>query len=77
MSTQLTEFNKTLVESIDDGVRSLFSQEVVDALHSSLIGKESITLDALPERLQMLHVILERYFGLGTLTLERTIARSF
>jgi hypothetical protein len=77
MSTQLSEFNKTLVESIDEGVRSLFSQEVVDALHSSLIGKESITLDALPERLQMLHVILERYFGLGALTLERTIARSF
>lgn len=77
MSTQLSDFDKTLIESIDEGVRSLFSQEVVDALHSNLSDKESITLDALPEQLQTLHVVLERYFGLGALTLERTIARNF
>jgi hypothetical protein len=76
MSTQLSEFDRTLIESIDEGVRGLFSQEVVDALHSNLINKESITLEALPEQLQTLHSVLERYFGLGALTLERTIARN-
>jgi hypothetical protein len=77
MSTQLSDFNKTLIESTDEGVKSLFSQKVVDALHSNLKNKRSITPDAVPDQLQTLHIVLEKYFGLGALTVEKAIARSF
>lgn len=74
MSTQLNDFTKALLESIDEAVRSLFSQQVVAALHSNLRHKRAITPEALPDQLPTLHTVLEKYFGLGALTVERAIA---
>lgn len=76
MSTHLNDFDKMLVESIDEGIRSLFSQQVVDALRSNLKNKRAIAPDNLPAQLPTLHIVLGKYFGLGARTVERAIVRS-
>ncbi len=75
MSTQPNKFNKALVDSIDETITSLFSQKVLDALRSNLKDKRGIAPNDLPGQLPTLHIVLEKYFGLGAGTVERAIAQ--
>lgn len=74
MSVQATNFDATLVESVDEAIRSLFSQQAVDALHSNLKDSRTIIWNQIPNQLPTLHLILEKYFGLGAPTVEKAIA---
>lgn len=76
MATQPNKFNETLLDSIDEAITSLFSQKVLDALLSNLKDKRGIAPVDLPDQLPTLHVVLEKYFGLGARTVERAIAHS-
>jgi len=74
----LSQFADTsLVESVDETIRLLFSQKVVDALYLNLKNKRSISREEIPGKLHVLHVVLEEYFGLSACTLGRAIARKF
>ncbi len=68
-------FDRALIESIDEAIRSLFSQQVVDAFHLNLKNKRSINQQDIPNSLQTLSVVFEKYFGLGSRTVERVIAQ--
>lgn len=75
MSVQVIDFDAALIESVDEAIRSLFNQQVVDALHSNLKDRRTISWDQIPNQLPTLCVVLEKYFGLGAPTVERAIAR--
>jgi len=75
LSVQVNDFDGALIESVDDAIRSVFSQQVVDALHSNLKDKRTISWNQIPNQLPTLSLVLEKYFGLGAPTVERTIAR--
>jgi len=68
-------FDETLIESIDEALQSLFSQQVVDAFHQNLKTKRSLGEDDLPANLEVVSAVLEKYFGEGAHTIENTIAR--
>ena len=74
MSVQVNDFDVTLVESVDEAIRSLFSQQAVDALHSNLKDSRAIIWEQIPNQLPILHLVLEKYFGLGAPTVEKAIA---
>ncbi len=69
------DFDNVLVQSIDEAVRSLFSQQVVDSLRINLRTKRSLSEKDLPANLQVLSIVLRKYFGLGAQTIENTIAQ--
>lgn len=74
----LSQFaDSSLVESVDETIRLLFSQKVVDALYLNLKNKRSINREEIPGNLHVLHVVLEEYFGPSARTLGRSIARKF
>lgn len=75
MYSHIVDFDAVLIESVDEAIRSLFSQQVVDALHSNLKDRRTISWDQIPNQLPTLCLVLEKYFGLGAHTVEVTIAR--
>lgn len=68
-------FDRALIQSIDEAIKSVFSQQVVEAFHLNLKNRRSIDQQDIPNNLQTLSVVFEKYFGLGARTVERTIAR--
>lgn len=74
MSGQVADFDSTLIESVDEAIRSLFSQQVVDALHSNLKDRRTIGWNEIPTHLPTLSLVLEKYFGLSAPTVEKAIA---
>jgi hypothetical protein len=75
LTTRNDEFNATLVESMDDAIRSLLSQEVVEAFHTTLSAKRSINLEDIPDQLPTVSTILRKYFGPSADTIEKTIVQ--
>jgi hypothetical protein len=76
LSTQIADyFDDVLVESIDEAIRSLFSQQVVDAFHSNLKTKRSVDERNLTANLRIVSIVLQKYFGDGAQTIEKTIAQ--
>jgi len=73
--TRGDDFDAGLLESMDDAIRSLLSQEVVDAFHSNLLAKRSIRLEEIPRQLPTVSVVLRKYFGPSAETIERAIAQ--
>ena len=69
------DFDAALVESMDDAIRSLLSQDVLDAFHSNLVAKRSIRLEEIPSQLPTVSVVLRKYFGPSAGTIERSIAQ--
>jgi len=68
-------FRAAVLESMDETVRTLLSQEVLDALHSNLKAKRSIDPADIPDHLQILSIVLEKFFGPSSRTIEKRIAR--
>lgn len=75
LSVQVTDFDAALIESVDEAIRLLFTQQVVDTLHSNLKDRRTISWDQIPNQLPTLCLVLEKYFGLGAPTVERAIAQ--
>jgi hypothetical protein len=75
LSSQTSDFNIALARSIDEAIRSLFSQQVVEAFHKNLKEKRSIDWVDVPNQLPTLCAVLEKYFGLSSRTVERVIAQ--
>jgi hypothetical protein len=68
-------FDEAIVESIDEALRALFSQQVVDAFHETLKTRRSLNEESVPANLAVVSVVLEKYFGQGAHTIENTIAQ--
>lgn len=65
-----------MLESIDETIAGLLSQEVVESLYLNLKTVHSIPRDEVPYRLDLLISILERVFGLrGSKTICKAIAK--
>ena len=75
LTTHNDEFGAVLVESMDDAIRSLLSQEVVEAFHTNLRDKRSIEPDDIPSHIPIVSIVLEKYFGPSAHTIEKTIAQ--
>ena len=69
------EFDAALLESMDGAIRSLLSQEVVDAFHTNLRDKRSIKPEDIPNHLPTVSIVLEKYFGPSSHTIEKAIAQ--
>jgi hypothetical protein len=75
MATQTLEgFDRLLVESIDEAMRELFSQQVVDALHHNLKTKHSLEEKNIAANLGTVCAVLEHHFGTSAHTIETVIA---
>ena len=75
MKAQNDEFNAALLESMDEAIRSLLSQGVLDAFHSNLRDKQSIKTEEIPDNLPTVSAVLRKYFGPSARTIENAIAR--
>jgi len=75
MAASDDEFSTALVESMDDAIRSLLSQDVVDAFHSSLLEKQSIATQDIPKHLPVISNALKRYFGPSSEMIENATAQ--
>ena len=60
---------------MDQGIRSLLSQEVADAFRSNLRDKLSIGAEEIPDQLPTVSVMLRKYFGPSARTIENTTAQ--
>lgn len=69
------DFDAAILESMDDAIRSLLSQDVLDAFHSNLMAKRSIRLEEIPRQLPTVSVVLRKYFGPSAETIEKAIAQ--
>jgi hypothetical protein len=69
------EFGAALLESMDEAIESLLSQEVVEAFHASLRDKRSINPEDIPNHLPTVSIALEKYFGPSAHTIEKAIAK--
>jgi hypothetical protein len=69
------EFTVAFLESMDQAIRSLLSQEVVDAFHSNLRDRLSIGPEEIPNQLPTISIMLRKYFGPSAQTIENTIAQ--
>lgn len=59
---------------MDEGIRSLLSQEVLDAFHTNLRDKRSINSEDIPDQLPTVSIVLRKYFGPSAQIIENTIA---
>lgn len=69
------EFSAALLESMNEAIRSLLSQEVLDAFHSSLLEKRSIPPEDIPNQLPTISIALKRYFGPSSEMIENATAQ--
>jgi len=69
------EIDDALIESMDESIRSLLSQDILDAFHANLASKQSINPEDIPNHLPTVLVLLRKYFGPSAETIERTIAQ--
>jgi hypothetical protein len=75
LTTTNDEFSAALLESMDEAIRSLLSQQVADALHQNLRNNKSIEPEDIPQQLPTVSIVLKKYFGPSANTLEKAIAR--
>ncbi|MGD0175598.1 MAG: hypothetical protein ABSC50_02095 [Candidatus Bathyarchaeia archaeon] len=75
MTTSNNEFNLCLVESLNETISSLLSEDVLEAFRSNLKNKRSIHPEEIPENLPTVSIVLEKYFGMSARTIEATTAR--
>jgi hypothetical protein len=75
MATTNDEFDAAIRESMDEAIKSLLSQEVVDAFHANLKDKRSIKPEDIPNHLPTVSIVLEKYFGPSSHTIEKAIAQ--
>jgi hypothetical protein len=75
LTTSNDEFTAALLESMDQAIRSLLSQDVVDAFRSNLRDKRSISPEDIPNHLPTVSNVLRKYFGPSAQTIENAIAK--
>ena len=75
MTTHNDEFSAALLESIDEAIRVLLSQEVLDAFHMNLKNKLSINPEEIPDNLPTVSIVLKKYFGPSAYTIEKSVAQ--
>jgi len=63
LTTHSDEFNAALLDSMDEAIGSLLSQDVVDAFRSILKNKRSISPEEIPDNLPTISIVQKKYFG--------------
>jgi len=56
-------FNQTLLDCIEDAVRAILGQDVLDSLFASLETYEGLTRDGIPRHMDVFFPALEKLFG--------------
>jgi len=70
------EFNSILLEAIDESIRELLGQRVLESLYSVLEKRHDVTRDELPYRLETAYKLLDEVFGIqATRTISNRIIR--
>jgi hypothetical protein len=70
------EFNEVMAEAIDESIRELFSQQVLETLYNVLSARYNVTRDEVPYRLDTAYKILSDVFGArGAQTIGKAIIR--
>ena len=70
-----SDFNSALIESVDETMQTLFSREVVIALHFNLETRHAIFRENIPNAVHTLKLTLQENFGMSAPTIGRAIAR--
>ena len=71
------EFSTALLESMDDAIKSLLSEEVFEAFLLNLKEKRSINPENIPNELPTVSIMLKKYFGPSAGTIERATVQRF
>lgn len=69
------DFSNVLLESMDEAIKSLLSEEVFEAFLSNLKEKRSISPEDIPNELPTVSIVLKKYFGPSAGTIERAIVQ--
>lgn len=69
------DFSTVLLESMDEAIKSLLSEEVFEAFLSNLKEKRSISPEDIPNELPTVSIVLKKYFGPSAGTIERAIVQ--
>ena len=73
--TAQEDFSNVLLESMDNAIKSLLSEEVFEAFISNLQEKRSISPEDIPDELPTVSIVLKKYFGASAGTIERAIIK--
>jgi hypothetical protein len=76
LTSHIDEFGVALLDSMDEAIASLLSQDVADAFRSNLKAKRSISPEEIPDNLPTISVVLKKYFGPSAEAIEDEIAHS-
>ena len=63
LTANLGYFNETLLDSIEDAVKSVLGEEVLESLFVNLQTFHGLTREEIPRRLDVFFPALERAFG--------------
>jgi hypothetical protein len=77
MTMQTADFDSALLESIDETIRGILGEKVLDALYGNLESKSAIKREAIPNHIPTLSLVFEKHFGSAAPTIVRAIARKF
>ena len=75
MTAHIDEFSVAVIESMDEAIRSLLSQEVVDSFHLNLKNKRLNNSEEIEDNLPTISIVLKKYFGPSAQTIENAIAQ--
>ena len=75
MTAQYDEFSAAVVESMDDAIRALLSDDVLGAFRSNLTATQSISPEQIPNQLPTVSLVLKKYFGRSADIIEKAIAQ--
>jgi len=71
------DFDRLLVNAIDETMTDLFGLVVVQSLHEHLLKFYEVQMEQIPSRLDTLTSTLEKTFGASSKTICKAISRKF
>jgi len=75
LADRVDEFNAAILESMDDAIKSILSQDVADAFRANLKSKRAIDANEIPDNLPTISIVLRKYFGPSARTIENAIVQ--
>jgi hypothetical protein len=74
-SQAYSNLHRQLQESIDDVLKDVLGKDVREALYDRLEREFYVDRDKIPEHLGDFFLLLERFFGMGSDTIARTVTK--
>lgn len=69
------EFEKILLETIDEGMVQVFGNTSTGVIYDYLKGNHKLSKEDIPENLEVFSFSLEKMFGFGAILLEKLVLK--